>query len=114
MQGGGDGYVHFGLAGGDHFNLWKIRLPSKFGGRVTLAFGFSALPVVGQGIADFIFRPGCSIDIANYTPENAANPPSTGTTIPVTKAEAGETSHINAPSKSSGTPKRPIGVCDMI
>ena len=36
----------------------------------------------------------CMIVIQLQTPLNAENPPSTGTTIPVTKAEAGETSHI--------------------
>ena len=33
-----------------------------------------------------------------------------GSTIPVTKAAAGEINHIAAPSRSSGVPKRPIGV----
>lgn len=45
-----------------------------------------------------------------HTPLKAEKPPSTGTTTPVTNAEAGESSHIIVPSKSSAVPKRPIGV----
>src|ERR1019366_10197246 len=48
------------------------------------------------------------------TPENAEKPPSTGTTIPVTKADAGDRSHSTAPSRSSGWPNRPIGVWPII
>ena len=43
---------------------------------------------------------------------NPNNP--TGTIVPVTKADAGESSHNVAPSKSSGWPKRFIGVWSMI
>jgi len=50
-----------------------------------------------------------------YTPLNALNPPSTGTTIPVTKEEAsGERSQMIVPIKSLGLPNRPMGVCSMI
>src|SRR5258706_2806433 len=45
-----------------------------------------------------------------YTPLKAENPPSTGITTPVTKAAAGEINHIVAPIRSSGVPKRFIGV----
>jgi hypothetical protein len=45
-----------------------------------------------------------------YTPLNAENPPSTGITVPVTKADAGLINHNNVPIKSSGLPNRPIGV----
>ncbi|MMZ64069.1 hypothetical protein D1872_263660 [compost metagenome] len=42
-------------------------------------------------------------------------PPSTGTTVPVTKPEvSASASHSSVPSRSSGTPKRRIGVCAMI
>src|SRR5215203_1507478 len=49
-----------------------------------------------------------------YTPLKAEKPPSTGTTIPLTKAEAGLQSQIRVPPNSSGFPKRPAGVCSMI
>lgn len=45
-----------------------------------------------------------------YTPLNAEKPPSMGITVPVTNAEADEISHRVAPSRSSGVPKRFIGV----
>ena len=57
---------------------------------------------------------GCPVTFSNnhhQTPLNAEKPPSIGTTIPVTNADAGETNHKTAPSKSSGVPKRFIGVC---
>jgi hypothetical protein len=47
---------------------------------------------------------------APHTPPNAEKPPSMATTVPVTKAEAGDISHNVAPMRSSGLPKRPIGV----
>jgi hypothetical protein len=50
------------------------------------------------------------LDYTTYTPLNAEKPPSTGTTIPVTNADAGLTSHNSVPTKSSGAPKRAIGV----
>src|SRR5947209_3951994 len=65
------------------------------------------------------FRPSVILDLLrgylfilffHHTPPNAEKPPSTGTTIPVTNAEAGERSHRTVPSKSSGSPKRFIGV----
>src|SRR3989442_630481 len=49
-----------------------------------------------------------------YTPLKDEKPPSTGTTMPVTKAEAGLTSQSSVPTKSSGAPKRPAGVWLMI
>jgi HAMP domain-containing protein len=54
----------------------------------------------------------CKVTSHNYTytPLNAENPPSTGIVIPVAKLEAGLTNHKSVPIKSSGTPKRPIGV----
>src|SRR5215211_7250068 len=54
------------------------------------------------------------IKSVSYTPLNAENPPSMGITVPVTNAEAGETSQNTAPNKSSGFPKRFIGVCAKI
>lgn len=48
--------------------------------------------------------------IRYHTPLNAENPPSIGITTPVTKEAAGEMSHNVAPSRSSGVPKRFIGV----
>ena len=41
-------------------------------------------------------------------------PPSMGTTVPVTKRDAGESSQSIAPTRSSGVPKRASGVCSMI
>jgi hypothetical protein len=46
----------------------------------------------------------------DYTPLNAEKPPSMGSTMPETNADAGVSSHKTAPSKSSGSPKRPAGV----
>ena len=51
----------------------------------------------------------CLLDSAN-----AENPPSIGTTIPVTNAEAGDRSQSTAPNRSSGWPKRAMGVWSMI
>ena len=51
-----------------------------------------------------------SIETDDYTPPNAEKPPSTGTTTPVTKADAGDNNHSTVPIKSCGSPKRPIGV----
>ena len=49
------------------------------------------------------------------TPEYAANPPSTGTTTPLTKPEAlSERSQSRVPSRSSGTPNLPMGVWEII
>ena len=45
-----------------------------------------------------------------YTPLNAENPPSTATTVPVTNSDAGERSHNTTPWRSSGFPKRLMGV----
>ena len=49
-----------------------------------------------------------------YTPEKTENPPSMGTTAPVTKRLASLSSQSSAPSSSSGSPKRPMGVLSMI
>ena len=46
----------------------------------------------------------------NQTPENALNPPSMGTMIPVTNFEASEASQTHAPIKSSGSPNLSMGV----
>jgi len=45
-----------------------------------------------------------------HTPLNAEKPPSMGSTMPETKEDAGLSSHNTAPSRSSGSPKRPAGV----
>ncbi|MDA8087243.1 MAG: DegT/DnrJ/EryC1/StrS family aminotransferase, partial [Nitrospiraceae bacterium] len=49
-----------------------------------------------------------------YTPPNAAKPPSTGITAPVINAVTSENRASVGPTKSSGSPKRLIGVCAMI
>src|ERR1043166_8976390 len=46
----------------------------------------------------------------HHTPLNALNPPSTGTTIPVTNFAASEQSHTVAPINSAASPNRLIGV----
>ena len=70
-----------------------------------------------QGFPDAVFgqqrlirRDGLGQDGHVYTPANALNPPSTGTTMPVTNLLASVSSHRTVPSRSSGFPKRPIGV----
>ena len=49
-----------------------------------------------------------------YTPLKAENPPSMGTTTPVTNAEAGDRSQNTVPSRSAGWPNRPMGVCSRM
>src|SRR5713226_8210467 len=49
----------------------------------------------------------------HHTPLNALNPPSTGSTIPVTKRALGLQSQMRAPMSSSASPNRPRGVCAM-
>src|ERR1035438_3415540 len=56
----------------------------------------------------------CFCSPVAYTPLKAEKPPSTGITTPVTKSEAGESNHSTHPSKSLGSPRRPIGVCPTI
>ena len=52
---------------------------------------------------------------SDYTPEYAEKPPSTGIVMPVTKPDASLSMRKRSvPSSSSGSPKRPIGVCEMI
>ena len=50
------------------------------------------------------------IGLRDQTPENALNPPSTGMTIPVTNRDASDASQTATPMRSSGAPKRPMGV----
>src|SRR5512141_2261234 len=89
----------------EHKHLLARELPCK-APLQTLTYGLS-------GECSFISdRPQVHADA--YTPLNAEKPPSTGTTIPVTSAEAGETSHSTVPSRSSGFWKRRMGVCAMI
>ncbi len=71
-----------------------------------------AVAAVADGADAFAFAIFIATTIG-HTPQKAENPPSTGTTIPFTKAAASEISHIIVPIKSCGTPKRPIGVCSI-
>jgi len=47
-----------------------------------------------------------------YTPLKAEKLPSMGMTVPVTNLEAGDNNQNMAPSKSCGSPKRPINVAE--
>ena len=60
--------------------------------------------LTGMTIQAYILQTG------NYTPEKAANPPSIGIVIPVTKELSSLANQIAAPINSSGFPNRPIGV----
>jgi len=56
-----------------------------------------------------------SLSAIFYTPLYAENPPSTGTTTPFTKPDAfGSKSQRRVPKSSCGSPKRSIGVWEMI
>src|SRR6266704_2138192 len=80
---------------------------------VSCRQGERCRPPIYRGVGPCGRQVPCHAKISHfilYTPLKAENPPSMGTTTPVTKAEAGLTSQSSVPNRSSGRPRRPDGV----
>src|SRR5512140_3144119 len=96
-----EGLVHFGFGTDDE----DVGIPDSLACHLRGIEG-DDVPEAREDLDDL---GGVLVDdngwLTAHTPEYAENPPSMGTTTPVTNAEAGERSQRNAPTRSSGSPK---------
>src|SRR5690606_10011475 len=92
-----------GVVGNEHQHPLTVEAPGETAGE-RLPYGFRVERATGR-------RRGLR---EHHTPPKAEYPPSTGITVPVTKRLASEANHRSVPTRSSGSPKRPIGVWAMI